>query len=72
MPNSKSSTTPPSPSASRSLKIARRGEPKVEAPEGGWQIRILENTDDDVEPGDIVIYSELAMPAKPEFGAGSP
>jgi hypothetical protein len=52
-------------------KIARHGEPKVEAPEGGWQIRILENTDDGVEPGDIVIYSELAMPAKPEFGAGS-
>jgi hypothetical protein len=52
-------------------KIARRGEPKVEAPEGGWQIRLLENTDDGVEPGDIVIYSELAMPAKAEFGAGS-
>jgi pSer/pThr/pTyr-binding forkhead associated (FHA) protein len=24
-----------------------------------------------VEPGDIVIYSELALPAKPEYGAGS-
>src|ERR1035441_6410022 len=39
------------------LKLARRGEPKVAAPEGGWQIRILENTDDDVDAGDIVIYS---------------
>ena len=48
-----------------------RSEPKVEAPEGGWQIRLLENTDDGVEPGDIVIYSELAMPAKTEFGGGS-
>ena len=53
------------------LKLARRGEPKVAAPEGGWQIRILENTDDDVDAGDIVIYSELALPAKEEFGAGS-
>ena len=53
------------------LKLARRGEPKVIAPEGGWQIRILENTDDDVDPGDLVIYSELALPAKEEFGAGS-
>ena len=53
------------------LKIGRRADPKVEPPEDGWRIRILENTDDDVEPGDIVIYSELAMPAKPEFGAGS-
>ncbi|HEY9139808.1 MAG TPA: FHA domain-containing protein [Bryobacteraceae bacterium] len=53
------------------LKLARRGEPKIAAPDGGWQIRILENTDDDVDAGDIVIYSELALPAKEEFGAGS-
>jgi hypothetical protein len=53
------------------LKIAKRGEPKISAPEGGWQIRILENTDDDTAAGDIVIYSELALPAKPELGAGS-
>lgn len=53
------------------LKIARRTEPKISAPEGGWQISILENTDDDVQPGDIAISSELALPAKPELGAGS-
>jgi hypothetical protein len=53
------------------LKLARRAEPKITPPEGGWQIRILENTDEDVEPGDIAIYSELAVPAKPEFGAGT-
>ncbi len=53
------------------LKIARRGEPKIAPPDGGWQIVILENTDDDVASGDIAIYSELAMPAKPELGAGS-
>ena len=52
-------------------KLGHRSEPKVEAPEGGWQIRLLENTDDGVEPGDIVIYSELAMPAKSEWGSGS-
>lgn len=53
------------------LKIARRDLPKVSAPEGGWQIGFHENTDDDVEPGDIVVNSELASPAKTEFGAGS-
>jgi pSer/pThr/pTyr-binding forkhead associated (FHA) protein len=53
------------------LKIARRDLPKVSAPEGGWQIGIHENTDDDTEPGDIVVNSELALPAKTEFGAGS-
>jgi hypothetical protein len=53
------------------LKIARRNEPKVETPTGGWQIRFLENTDDDSEPGDVMIQSELGLPAKTEFGAGS-
>ncbi|MGP8245412.1 MAG: FHA domain-containing protein [Bryobacteraceae bacterium] len=53
------------------LKIARRDLPKASAPEGGWQITIHENTDDDVEPGDIVVNSELALPVKTEFGAGS-
>jgi hypothetical protein len=53
------------------LKLSKRSEPKILVPEGGWQIRILENTDDDVEPGDVVIYSELALPAKAELGAGS-
>jgi len=53
------------------LKISRRGEPKIATPDGGWQIRILENTDDGTEPGDIVIHSELAVPAKTEFGDGA-
>jgi hypothetical protein len=53
------------------LKIARRSDPKIATPEGGWQIRVLENTDDEVSAGDIVIYSELALPAKSELGAGS-
>jgi hypothetical protein len=53
------------------VKLSRRNIPKVAAPEGGWLIRILENTDDGVQPGDIVIYSELALPAKPELGSGS-
>jgi FHA domain-containing protein len=53
------------------LKLAKRSGPKILAPEGGWQIRILENTDDDADPGDVVIYSELALPAKAEFGAGT-
>jgi hypothetical protein len=53
------------------IKIARRTEPKVSAPEGGWQIQILENTDDDIHPGDIVIHSELGLPGKPELSSGT-
>jgi FHA domain len=53
------------------LKISRRADPKIVAPEGGWQIRMLENTDEDCAPGDIAISSELALPAKDQLGAGS-
>jgi hypothetical protein len=53
------------------LKLSRRSDPKIVAPEGGWQIRILENTDEEVEAGDIAISSELALPAKDDLGSGS-
>ena len=52
------------------LKLAKP-MPPVASPDGGWQITILENTDDEVAPGDIVIHSELALPAKTDLGAGS-
>jgi pSer/pThr/pTyr-binding forkhead associated (FHA) protein len=58
-------------SLGKKLKLARKEPPKVAPPDGGWRIDFLENTDDDAQPGDIVIYSELALPAKPEYGAGS-
>jgi hypothetical protein len=53
------------------LKLSRRGDPKISAPDGGWQIRILENTEEEVAQGDVVIYSELALPAKMELSDGS-
>ncbi len=52
------------------LKLTKES-PKISVPEGGWQIRVLENNEDDIEPGDIVVSSELALPARQEFGAGS-
>jgi hypothetical protein len=45
--------------------------PKIAAPEQGWQIELHDNTDDDVKPGDIVIHSDLAIPPRPDLGAGS-
>jgi hypothetical protein len=53
------------------LKLSKRAGPKIVAPDGGWQIQLLENTDEDTQPGDIVINSELALPAKSDVGAGS-
>jgi FHA domain len=52
-------------------KPARKRAPKVTPPAGGWRVEFFENTDEDSQPGDIVIYSELALPPKPEYGAGS-
>ena len=53
------------------LKLSRKTPPQVEAPAGGWTIDLLENTDQETQPGDIVIYSELALPAKPDYATGS-
>ena len=53
------------------VKVARRNEPKIAVPEGGWRIQLVENTDEGVQPGDIEIHSELALPAKTDLGAGS-
>ena len=53
------------------LKLTRRSEPKVSEPDGGWRVRFLENTDEETQTGDIVIYSELALPAKADLGSGS-
>ena len=58
-------------SLAEKLRLSRREEPHVAAPEGGWQIHLLENTDDDVSPGDIEIRSELAMPARQDYGTGA-
>jgi hypothetical protein len=58
-------------SIAEKLKLSRRSDPKIVAPEGGWQIRILENTDDDAAPGDLMISSELALPSKGDFGSGA-
>jgi hypothetical protein len=53
------------------FKLARRSDPKIVVPDGGWQIRFLENTDEEAAPGDIMISSELALPAKDDFGSGA-
>ena len=58
-------------SLTQRLKPAKKRDPKVTPPNGGWRVDFFENTDEDVQPGDIVIYSELALPPKPEYGAGS-
>src|SRR4051812_1102992 len=47
-----------------------RARAVMEAPSTDCTIELLENTEPDTQPGDIVIHSELALPAKAEY-AGS-
>ena len=58
-------------SLAEKLKLVRRNVPRITVPEGGWQINIAEDHDEESTPGDIMISSELALPAKEEFGSGS-
>ena len=44
--------------------------PPVENPAGGWQVEFVPDPDGEVGPGDILIHSELLLPAREEPGAG--
>jgi|SRR5579871_53969 len=59
------------PPLGKRLKLSRKPGLQVESPVGGWTIELFENTDEETRPGDIVIYSELAVPRKAEYGVGS-
>jgi hypothetical protein len=58
-------------SLAQKLRVARKPEAKVETPAGGWTVEILENSEEETQPGDIVVDSELALPAKPDYGTGA-
>jgi hypothetical protein len=50
----------------------RRRIPKVKrAQEGGWEIHFYEDVDEELQPGEILINSDLALTPKPEYGAGA-
>jgi FHA domain len=58
-------------SLAQKLHVTPKSAAKVEPPAGGWTVQFLENTEEETEPGDILIDSELAIPAKPDYGAGA-
>jgi len=51
---------------SQKLRISRP-RATVVSPAADWTIELLENTEEGAQQGDIVIYSELALPSKPEY-----
>jgi FHA domain len=46
------------------------GPPPVQNPAGSWQVEFVPDHDGEVGPGDILIHSELLLPAREEPGAG--
>jgi pSer/pThr/pTyr-binding forkhead associated (FHA) protein len=52
-------------------KILRPNRPAVQAVGGEWQVEFLPDPDGDLGDGDIVIDSELVLPAQPELGVGT-
>jgi hypothetical protein len=46
------------------------GAPKVQTAAGEWQVEFLADPDGDLAEGDILIDSELLLPAEPELGVG--
>jgi pSer/pThr/pTyr-binding forkhead associated (FHA) protein len=55
----------------QSLRIPRKNTMKYLNAQDGWYIDFYENTDAETQRGDILIHSELALPLKTEYGAGS-
>src|SRR5262245_42620075 len=45
-------------------------KPGVENPGGEWSIEFLPDPDGDIAEGDILVDSELLLPARPEVGIG--
>ena len=44
--------------------------PPVQTPSGDWQVEFLTDPDGELAEGDILIDSELQLPAQPELGVG--
>lgn len=44
--------------------------PKVQTPTGEWQVEIITDPDGELAEGDILIDSELLLPAQPELAVG--
>lgn len=51
-------------------RVLGRQPPVVQHPGVDWHVEFLQDPDGDVRPGDILVDSELMLPASPELGVG--
>src|SRR5262245_48556946 len=47
-----------------------RSRPATESASGGWHVEFLPDPDGELDPGGILVHSELLLPSTPEFGVG--
>ena len=51
-------------------RIFRERNPQIENPAGAWSVEFLPHPDGDIQEGDILVDSELLLPASPELSLG--
>src|SRR5215467_7595281 len=51
-------------------RIFGERNPRIENPAGTWSVEFLPHPDGDIQDGDILVDSELLLPASPELGLG--
>jgi hypothetical protein len=51
-------------------RIFGERNPRIENPAGSWSVEFLPHPDGDIQDGDILVDSELLLPASPELGLG--
>lgn len=51
-------------------RLLMRTEPATESASGNWHVEFLPDPDGELDPGGILVHSELLLPSAPEFGAG--
>jgi hypothetical protein len=59
-----------SPIAQWFKRIARDHQPQIDNGGAAWQVEFRADPDGDMHEGDLLIDSELALPARPELGVG--
>src|SRR5580765_5900058 len=52
-------------------RIAREPEPEVRNAAADWHVAFLADPDDELKDGDVLVDSELLMPARPDLGVGA-
>lgn len=52
-------------------RVLKRQGPLIENAGADWHVEVLVDPDGDLKPGDILVDSELLLPATPELGVGA-